>query len=117
MRQGNERSFVVTLRNKEGNTTVIKTPATLSLLGATFDEVSGEEKSNLGISGGAKITKLNPGRLRSVGIKEGFIITSVDKKPIRSMNDLESALKDKQGGVLIEGVYPNGMKSYYGFGM
>jgi len=26
-------------------------------------------------------------------------------------------LKEKQGGILIEGVYPNGMKAYYGFGI
>jgi len=26
-------------------------------------------------------------------------------------------LQDKAGGVLIEGVYPNGVKAYYGFGL
>ena len=57
------------------------------------------------------------GKLRSAGIKEGFIITSIDKKPILSTSDLDSALKTKQGGVLIEGIYPNGMRAYYGFGI
>jgi hypothetical protein len=57
------------------------------------------------------------GKLRAAGIKEGFIITSVDKKPILSTEDLENVLKTKQGGVLIEGIYPNGMRAYYGFGI
>ena len=117
---GNEKVFSVILRNKDGGTALVKpSPAanSLNMLGASFSEISSNERSNLGISGGAKVSRLNPGKLKSAGIREGFIITSVDRKPVRSMTDLENALKDRQGGVLIEGVYPNGMKGYYGFGM
>lgn len=120
LRNGSEKLFSVVLRNKDGGTALVKqspSAESVNLLGATFNEISGTEKSNLGISGGVKVGKLNPGKLRSAGIREGFIITSVDRKPIRSAADLENALKDRQGGVLIEGVYPNGMKGYYGFGM
>jgi S1-C subfamily serine protease len=122
VRNGQPKAFLVTLRNKEGGTTLAKADSnypssSMNILGASFSEVSGSDKSNLGISGGAKISQLNPGKLKSAGIKEGFIITSVDRKPIRSTTDLENALKDRQGGVLIEGIYPNGMKGYYGFGM
>lgn len=122
LRNGNEKVFNVMLRNKDGGTTLIKPSSSpssnsLNLLGASFSDVSGSDKSNLGISGGAKISKLNPGKLRSAGIKEGFIITSIDRKSVRNMVDLENALKDRQGGVLIEGIYPNGLKGYYGFGM
>ena len=87
------------------------------MLGGTFEEVTKTDKANLGISGGVKISKLGTGKLRGVGIREGFIITSIDHKPVRTTGDVEAALKDKQGGVLIEGIYPNGMKGYYGFGM
>ena len=120
LRNGNEKVFTVVLRNKDGGTALIKpSPSSnsLNLLGASFSDVSGSDKSNLGIGGGAKISKLNPGKLRSAGIKEGFIITSIDRKAVRNMADLENALKDRQGGVLIEGIYPNGMKGYYGFGI
>ena len=120
VRGGQEKTFLVTLRNKEGGTTLAKvdrSTESLNMLGASFSEISSSEKSNLGLKGGAKISRLSPGKLRSAGIKEGFIITSVDRKPVYSMSDLENALNDKQGGVLIEGVYPNGVKGYYGFGM
>jgi serine protease Do len=71
----------------------------------------------LGIENGLRVNKLGAGKLLSAGIKEGFIITSVDKKKITSVEDIKIALETKKGGVLIEGVYPNGMRAYYGFGM
>ena len=117
LRNGTERSFAVVLRNKDGETNLIKTEPALSILGGTFENIDGTDKTKLGLEGGVKIAKLNDGKLRNSGIKEGFIITSIDKKPIRSKEDLENALKTKQGGVLIEGVYPNGMRAYYGFGI
>jgi serine protease Do len=117
VRDGKTENLMVTLRNKDGDTKIVKVEEPLSLLGGTFENASQEERSKLKIRGGVKISKLLAGKLRSAGIQEGFIITSIDKKPITSKDDLENALKTKQGGVLIEGVYPNGMKAYYGFGI
>ena len=71
----------------------------------------------LGIENGLRINKLSAGKLLSAGIKEGFIITNLDKKKISSIEDIKTTLENKKGGVLIEGVYPNGMRAYYGFGM
>ncbi|HRH66977.1 MAG TPA: Do family serine endopeptidase [Bacteroidia bacterium] len=117
MRNGTEKTLAVVLRNKDGDTKIVKNDQVLNLLGGTFENIRPDDQSKLGIKGGVRISKLLAGKLRSAGIREGFIITSIDKKPIRTMDDLENALKTKQGGVLIEGVYPNGMKAYYGFGI
>jgi serine protease Do len=117
LRDGKERVFPVVLKNINGNTALSKGNETLNLLGGTFQNVSNESKAKLGLNGGVQISALNAGKLRTAGIREGFIITTVDHKPIRTTSDLEDALKTKQGGVLIEGVYPNGMKAYYGFGI
>lgn len=117
LRDGNEKVLAVTLRNKDGDTKIVKNQQVPNLLGATFENASKDEKTKLGIKSGVKISRLLAGKLRSAGIKEGFIITSIDKKPILTTDDLENALKTKQGGVLIEGVYPNGMRAYYGFGI
>jgi len=109
------------IKNKKGNTEIVKRSEVIkesvSSLGATFEPIENEEKERLKLNGGAKITSLSTGKLRSAGIKEGFIITKIDKKEIKSPEDIESALYNKKGGVLIEGVYPNGMRAYYGFGM
>lgn len=86
-------------------------------MGASFESISKEELSKLRLSNGVRISKLQQGKLASAGIREGFIITSVDKKKISSIQDLESTLESKTGGVLIEGMYPNGTRAYYGFGL
>ena len=117
VREGKEKEVAVVLRNKEGDTRLVKNEPALNLLGGIFENTSRDDQNKLGITGGVKISRLNAGKLRSAGIKEGFIITSIDKKPILSTSDLESAIKSKQGGILIEGIYPNGLKAYYGFGI
>ena len=117
LRDGAERSFLVVLRNKDGETSLTKAEPSLNLLGGTFENIASTDKDKLGLDGGVKISRLGNGKLKNSGIKEGFIITSIDKRRIWNKEDLENALKSKQGGVLIEGIYPNGMRAYYGFGI
>ena len=118
-RNNQEKIVAVALKNKNGNTDIVEKPKieVVSTLGATFEAVSAEDLKKLNIENGLRVTKLNAGKLASAGIKEGFIITSVDKKKISSIEDVKATLANKKGGVLIEGVYSNGMRAYYGFGM
>lgn len=118
-RNNQEKILSVILKNKNGNTDVVEKAKieVVSALGATFEDINDTDKKKLGIENGLKISKLSAGKLLSAGIKEGFIITGVDKKKISSVEDIKSALENKKGGVLIEGVYPNGMRAYYGFGL
>ena len=109
----------VTLQNPEGTTsmaTPTETPAALSSLGASFSNASKEELNKLGISNGVKVIQLQNGKLRNIGVEEGFIITKIDHQKVSSPADIEKILGNKSGGVLVEGVYPNGMKAYYAFG-
>lgn len=118
-RNNQEKVLSVLLKNKNGNTDVVEKPkiAVISALGATFEDITDADKKKLNIENGLKISKLGAGKLLSAGMKEGFIITSVDKKKISNTDDIKTALENKKGGVLIEGVYPNGMRAYYGFGL
>ncbi len=118
-RSGRERTFNLTLLNAKGTTEVVtrETQTVVSLLGAGFANASPEELERLGLSHGVKVVSLEPGKMRSSGIRNGFIITSIDNQPMRSVEDLKSYLNSKRGGVLVEGVYPNGMRAYYGFGL
>lgn len=119
MRDGEEIEIPVTLTNRFGNTEIIeKKQVKLSAdLGASFKELSKGELKKLGIDNGIQINNLKGGKLRSSGIREGFIITHIDKKPVGDFEDLIQELKNSKGGVLIEGVYPNGIKGYYGLGL
>ena len=120
-RNGEIKDIEVTLKNRKGNTEVLKkekSETVVNILGANFQEVSADEMRRLNIQNGLKITHLNNGKLRSAGIREGFVITRIDKKDISSMDDLKEALENKEGGVLIEGIYANsGLRAYYGFGL
>jgi S1-C subfamily serine protease len=60
-----------------------------------------------------KVEDVAAGKLQAAGIKKGFVITAIDKQPVTSSADLKKILDTKKGGILIEGVYPNGMKAYY----
>jgi serine protease Do len=121
VRSGKESSLSVILKNKEGNIGIVKKERPLEkpilTLGAAFEQVSKEEMARLKITNGIRISKLQNGKLAAAGIREGLIITSIDKKKIDTIDDIESLLKNKQGGVLIEGIYANGMRAYYGFGL
>ena len=100
---------------------IIKKPeivrTSVNSLGAVFEEIGNEDMERFKITAGVKIAKLEPGKLANAGIKEGFIITSVDKKKVATIKDIQDLLEKKSGGVLIEGMYPNGMRAYYGFGL
>lgn len=112
------RKFDVELRNKNGDTGMIsKDTEVLGQLGADLQIPSSEQLQKLGLPSGLQVKNLSNGKLKGAGIKEGFIITRVDRKPVRSSKDVMSALNKKDGGVLIEGVYPNGLAAYYGVGM
>jgi len=112
------RKFDVELRNKNGDTEVISKEADLMVqLGADLQPVSGEHLERLGFKSGLQVKNLSSGKLKSAGVKEGFVITRVDRRPVQSSEDVMSALNKKNGGVLLEGVYPNGLTAYYGVGM
>lgn len=115
VRKSTEKEFLVTLRNKEGNTNIIKTE-TVSILGGTYEIVSVSEKNRLGIKNGIKVVDLKNGKLRSNGIREGFIIVKVNNKSVNTIEELKQTINGIQGGIYLEGVYPNGITAYYAFG-
>jgi S1-C subfamily serine protease len=113
----------VTLRNRSGRAELEDFKAqesgpTVQSLGATFGNLSPEDKSKLRISGGAKVLDLQPGKFKSIGLQKGFIITRIDGQAINSPQDLDSVLQNKAGSYIeIRGYYGNGMEAMYGFRM
>jgi Do/DeqQ family serine protease len=119
IRNGEEKMFNVTLRNRAGNTSLVKNEIkdVAPMLGAKMKIAPGDLLRKLGIDHGVQVTELGDGLLRNAGIREGYIITEIDKKPIRNVDDVNKILASKSGGVLLEGVYPNKVRAYYGFGI
>jgi S1-C subfamily serine protease len=103
----------VVLRNLEGGTGVVERPGPISALGATFDELTSEEKRNLGIKNGVKVVDVNSGKFRSKGVKVGFVITQINNRNVNSPEDVREVVENSDGGIYIEGIYPDGHIAYY----
>ncbi|MEJ6680655.1 MAG: Do family serine endopeptidase [Flavobacteriales bacterium] len=118
-RGGIEKKILVELRDNDGGTSLKSSDKSeiKEILGAQFSNVSDETKTKLGITGGAQIKELQRGKLSYSGIKKGFIVTKIDGNDINNSADLENLLENRSGGILLEGVYENGTKAYYGFGL
>lgn len=116
LRNNREVEKDVILQNKMGSTEIIQGEDPLVNLGAQFEEVSDKEKKLLNISHGMKIVELESGKLRSSGIHEGFIILAMNGMKIVSEKDIRQVIEQSKGGIMVEGIYPNGMKAYYAFG-
>jgi len=116
-RDNKRKPFNVTLRNKHGDTEIVKSDDPGDIFGAKFAAVSDREREELGIRYGVKISELGNGKFRDAGIKRGFIITQVNKNSISEVNDLLRIIKNSRGGILVEGIYPDGEVAYYVFGI
>lgn len=116
-RKGVEKDFTVVLKNKQGNTDVVKktdAAGMLTALGADFQTLGEKEARKLEIPGGVVVTQIHNGKIANqTDMREGFIITKVDNKPVKSVEDLTAALNGKQGGVMVEGIYPDRPGAYY----
>jgi Do/DeqQ family serine protease len=117
IRDKKKKQFDAVLRNMQGGTKIVKPSFVSQKLGAKFKNATDEEKEELGISNGVKIIEILPGKLSREGVQEGFIITKVNNQKITSVEQLEEIIEKIEGGVYIEGIYPDGVVAYYAFGM
>jgi serine protease Do len=118
-RNGKFRTTTATLKNSSGDTELVARAASsksVTVAGASFDAPGKQELSRLQLEGGAKISNVENSVFKDTGMKDGFIITRIDKQAVTSPADVEKFLKNHREGLLIEGVYPDGRKSFYALG-
>jgi S1-C subfamily serine protease len=89
----------------------------VNLFGATLIPAPRNELEKLGLRAGVKVEKLEKGKVRNAGIREGFIITYINNTPVASPNDVANEIKKATRSILVEGVYPDGNIYYYGIGI
>ncbi|TVR74763.1 MAG: Do family serine endopeptidase [Marinilabiliales bacterium] len=114
-RNNRTQQITATLRNLEGHTEIVRPQE--AYLGARFREVPRDIRRELNIRGGVQITDLGPGKFMEAGMRETFIITSINNRPVNSPADIREILDGHTGGVLVEGVYPDGTVAYYALGL
>jgi len=116
-RNNKKKQYEAVLRNMKGGFEIVRSSEIIEALGAEFKEVDKNLMRKLGINNGVQIVNLNEGKLEEGGVKEGFIITRINRNSVKSVRDVSQILQNASGGVLIEGVYPNGLVAYYAIGM
>ena len=118
-RDGRMIPYDVELSSQDGKTTVISSNEEFfnERLGAYFSKLTSKEKATFDVKSGLKIVSLDKGLLDKGGIRSGFIVTSVNAYAVGSKHELEAALAQNNERVRITGIYPNGMKVTFEFGL
>ena len=115
-RDKKEKSFTITLKNAQGNTKVVKN-ADMELLGAAFRAVPNELKKQLNLGYGVQVTGVSDGRMADSGIRKDFIILKANGKQLKTVQDLENALKAASQSpdqvLFMTGIYPSGKRANY----
>jgi Do/DeqQ family serine protease len=107
LRSGKEITTSLTLKNRAGNFEIVKAETALEKLGGELVNVDAATAKKNNIDGGVSVKKKGAtGAIAGSRIQEGFIITSVNGKPVKTVEDLASALASAKGTAFFEGIYP-----------
>ena len=119
IRNGKENTVSIVLKNIEGNTSIVKpgmVAATSGLVyGARLEPIGSSDRSKYDVNYGVKITELNDGRFKDLGLKKGYIILSVNGDKVSSAEDVRQATEGESSLSSIEGIQSNGIFFSYSF--
>lgn len=106
------------LKNSQGGTEVTKA-VNFSSMGAAFKELTEAQKRELSVRSGVEVVGLKDGKLKSAGVREGFVILDINNVTITSVSDIEKIFdnitrsNNERKVMFITGIYPNGKLMYY----
>ncbi len=118
VRDNKVNSVDVTLRNPQGNMQMTKA-SDFTDLGCAFKKVEESTLRQLGLSNGVQVAGLSKGRFQEAGVKNGFIVYSINNSRVSSPDDVEKIYKSIMKGsgdekvMIIRGVYPTGKRGIY----
>ena len=107
------KHFEVVLRNKAGKAELLSKSDVdvVEVLGGRFADIESKIAKKLDIKGGVQVLSVKSGGLLAKArVREGFVITHINDKQVRSVADL-GRLTDKIQS--IDGVYPDGRAASY----
>ncbi len=116
-RKGTLKSFAVTLKNRNGKYGTMKREEkdAVSSLGILLEDVDSKVMKRLDLTHGVRVKSLEAGKVaRYTDMHEGFIITHVDNKAVKTAKEVNDILKSKKAGDLVtfSGVYEDYPREY-----
>jgi len=118
-RNGKTKTVSAKLKNIDNEIRIVKRDEGFAIEGASFRNVTKEELEKYDAEGGVIVEDVSTGKWKDVGIRDGFLITSIKDRPVREVNELKALLRNLKGdgGILIKGKYPGDDEyKYYGMG-
>ena len=112
-RDGDVKQIDVTLRNKAGKTELItkEDVDVVEALGGKFADAGTKLCRELDIRGGVQVVGVkSDGILACARVKQGFVITHINDRPVYAVSDLERMTEKVRS---IDGIYPNGRSASY----
>ena len=112
-RDGDVKQIDVTLRNKAGKTELItkEDVDVVEALGGKFADAGTKLCRELDIRGGVQVVGVkSDGILARARVKQGFVITHINDRPVYAVSDLERMTEKVRS---IDGIYPNGRSASY----
>ena len=107
----------VIFKNDQGTTRITKN-SDFTSLGCAFTPLTAEEKEELGISNGVKVSGIKNGKFKDAGITNGFIITDINNIRVNNQDEVEDIYnaimrdKDSDKAMFITGITTTGKKVY-----
>ena len=116
IRNGKENTASVVLKNFD-NTTKFVAPGEGAgeVFGARLESVNSEDKNNYRIDYGVKVTDLNDGKFKDLGIRKGYIILAVNGKKVKTASDVKEFTNNGQNLTSLEGIQSNGTLFSFSF--
>lgn len=115
LRDGQEKNFAVTLKADAPTPKVAVTKSAEELynkLGASFKPLTAAEKNKFHVRSGVMISQVREGGVfDNAEIPEGSVITSVNKQPVNSADDIDKVLSNMNTSTIVfSGYYPDGTR-------
>jgi len=111
-RDGKEFNSTITLKNRSGSYSIVKSE-TLESLGGEFETLSAEKAKEYGFRGGVIVKRIKENGLidQQTRMRDGFIIIKANGVTVNNVEELENALS-KGTRIVFDGFYPGYDGSY-----
>lgn len=113
-RDGKEYSTTVELKNRAGNTSLVKQGTNARVLGASVRALTPDERRSYRVNGGVIV--LDPGDgviAQKTSMRKNFIIVSVNEQSVNSLEQLQASVNAGRGRIQFAGFYPGYKGMYY----
>ncbi|MFZ0281280.1 MAG: Do family serine endopeptidase [Bacteroidales bacterium] len=117
IRNGKEVTTPIVMKNVAGNTNVVTRGMSggIEVYGARLEALASSDKDKFNIDYGVKVSELNNGKFKDLGIRKGDVILNVNGRRVKSASEVKDATDDESDLRSIEGVQANGSFFSYVF--